>query len=520
MTPSHRDIAQDLARLAGEQAWLRTTEFVHAVLDAARPRTVAILRLLDADITGLTAWFDGVCPGETLVAAGPGSEELSLADRVLVAFPCGGLPTADVLESLSAGPFTRPAETVAIVLTAAEQIASTDDLALVESTVRRWLLPPLERENLDGVLSTAGGYLWADLPVADPVLAARLGEDSNALARWLGQPLSAVVIDRLDHDRLVFALEQGDSERSARARESKGRTPRHANDVIDDLAGIRDRVLRRLRSEAVGLETAVVVALGSLDADLSTGLQPYLARQSIPVHDSGPAIIELLARFCQQTVARWGTQPQEADRQWQRAVSELASFIREFDWATVNRAIGDSGYPDRLLRHLLAGPGLSQSVAPHINRDTRPGPDFLSAAAMAKVAGAAVLGPAAAGLTGFGPVGIALAGAASIATALAHQWQATRAAALGTAEECGRRMIAEIVTEFRVRFIDEVDGITSGLRSALDAEFDAAQTALDAAVSSSPGRAASGMTESDPLVDLRNRLAATLPHAEPATEPR
>jgi hypothetical protein len=519
MTPTLRDIALDLNRLAGDQGWTRTTQFVQTLLDPARPRSVAMLSLLDADLAGLAAWAQAACAGDRFVTAGPGTDELALADRLLIAFPCGGLPTADVLEALAYGPFARAAATVAVVLTGAEQIDTPEDLALVETTTRRWLLPPEKRDNPDGALAAAGGYLWADAAVADPALASRLRQDSEALARWLKQPPSPAVADRLDHDRVAFALELGDSERSAGRDDSSVRAQRGTSEALHDLGALRDRVLGRLRSEAKGLETAIVVALGGLDADLSAGLRPYLARQSIPVHDSGPAIVELLARYCQETVARWGSQPQEADRQWQKALGELAWFVREFDWAPVNRAIGESAYPDRLLRHLHAGPGLSQPASPRIRREPRPGPDFLSAAGMAKVAGMALLGPAAAGLTGFGPVGIALAGAASIATALAHQWQTTRAAALGTAEECGRQMTSEIVTEFRARFTGLVDGITGSLRSALAAEFDAAQTALEAAVPSSTGRAAGDPAPSDALAALRTRLASISRDAEPGAEP-
>jgi hypothetical protein len=519
MTPSFRDIAEELARLAGEHGWTATTDFVRALLDPTRRRTVAVLRLLDADVTGLVTWGAGVCPGDIAIDVASSADATWLVDRVLVAFPCGGLPTTDALEALAAGAFARPAETVAIVLTGADQIASVEDLALVEATARRWLLPRSKAEGLGGELAAEGAYLRADVPVADPGLVARLARDADALARWLREPISPEVGARLDRDRLAFALEMALSEIRSPSDDQDGRARRWTFEVGHDLAALRERVLGRLRSEADALETAVAVAIDGLEADLSAGMRAFLDRRSIPVHDSGPAIVELVARFCQDTIQRWGTEPREADRQWQGAVGELGWLVREFDWSPVNRAVHDpDGYPARLLRHLSRGGGLGEPLAPSGPRRVLQGPEFLDGAGMAKVAGAAVLGPAAAGLAGFGPISMALAGAASISAVMAQHWQATRTAALGTAEECGRRMIAETVAEFRVRFSGEVTALTGGLRSALAVEFDAAQDALDAALRSS-GPASSGPPAPDALAGLRIRLAAIPSHPEPGTEP-
>lgn len=520
MNPSLRAIAVDLAELADQRNAPAAACLARRVVEGPRSPANALLVLLDADASGLAAWIEKTLPGAALTTVRDNSTQAALelwrADKVVIAFPCGGLPTSDTLVALANGPLQRQPMSAVVVLIGAEAIESADDLALVESTTRRWLLAP----NADGDpprdVHAAGAYLWSRRTDTESAFSPLLARDRDALVRWLRTPLSSETLQQLDRARLHFALALLEDARhdSAEAKSIEKLDRRTVYRLQDDLANLKSRVLARLRSDSEQLEMAVQQAVEDLERMLFDGLGAVVEEVSGTRHRPETAIPQRIGHYCDDCVRAWlGGQQRLAD-QWRQALASLKGLLGQQDWASIAAATGTSDYPERLLTVLSERSG-NDWMMDNVPRETGP----IEEAALLPASshplrwslatlGTGMLGVAAAAASGCGVLGMAVVGAATSTAAAGYQWRASRGDLRAEADLYGRQVIGDLVARIRRQAPNGISDLAGELRLQLVAEFDRLQELLDGLLRS---QAPSSESEREDTVrDIRDRLNRVL----------
>lgn len=517
MNPTLRALAADLARLANDQGLPAVACLAHRVAEGPRVPANALLALLDADASQLADWIEATVLGTALKTVREQGEQtdlaLWLADKIVIAFPCGGLPTSDTLATLANGPLQRQPHSAAVALIGAEEIETADDLALVESTARRWLLPVDAAGNPPADVQAAGAYLWAQRTDANSAFAPRLARDRDALARWLQTPLSPQARTQLDRGRLAFALSLLEAERYEQSEGgSSERIDRRAvYRLQDDLADLKGRLLSRLRSESEQLETAAQQAVEELDRLLSDGLSAAVAALPLPRHRPEAAIRQSIGHYCDDRVRAWLGEQQRTADQWRKALAGMRELLAEQDWASFASVTGRNDYPERLLAALSEAEGSDEMPGSESGSDgdaavplASPHPLRWSLVTL----GPGMLGAAAAALSGYGLVGMAVVGAATSTAAAGYQWHSSRGDVRAGAEAYGRQVIGDLVARIRRQMPDSVANLADTLRLQLVAEFERLQELLDDLLRS--GAPSSDTETGDPLRDIRNQLSRLL----------
>lgn len=509
-------IAQDLLALARQAGWTRTCDFTAALLADSQDSAVAVVRMLDADADALEGWLKVTGQPATTVkrASSATAAEVELAERLLVLFPCGGLPSSKDVADLRAGPLGRPAGATAIVLTNAERIQSAEDLRVVEATARRWLLPATE----DGVappgdLSSSAAFLWSVEPIADAALAARVARDMSTLRAWISSPwASSALPESLDRHRVLAAVQMAHQE--LEERESEGSTAVELQTKTAtvyrahaELAELRDRVLARLRSDGQAVEAGIRAASDGLEVDLLAGLTPFVDAHLSDFADSHRAG-QLLDEYCRDVLARWRGQPRSAAEHWQRSLADVEWQVKSFPaWTLINEGLQTKAYPERLVavlaRAALEFPpvGVQQSE-PAVETNAGGG----RGVGTALVAG--LLGAGAGVLTGLGaPAVIAGLGVG----ALAGSWYGRnldRTDRRRLVEDAARQELARLARHARATFTELVDRRSHELRHDLSGQFGEAAAALDQILRTSAATQPSSAEYRERLRALSTRVPA------------
>ena len=139
MNATLTNIAAELTALARERGWLDIARLAESACASEPQQLIAVVRFLDGNAKSLADWIRRIIPSAKVVELDGGSDRAAegwLADQFVALFPCGGMPTTEVLQGLASGPFSRPAGTWVVVLAEANQISSAEDLELVETTAQ------------------------------------------------------------------------------------------------------------------------------------------------------------------------------------------------------------------------------------------------------------------------------------------------------------------------------------------------------------------------------------------------
>lgn len=499
----------DLLQLATASGWTQAAAFAGKLLDSTAPPTLALIQLPQSD-PELGPWLRRAAPRYELVDASthPAGPDNWLADRVVVAFPCGGLPSASTLSDLANGPRARPQGSTLVALTGAEQIQSVEDLRLVEATAKRWLLPAEESGQPVGEIASAGGYLWTVTAISDPGRSDRVQRDLALMTRALNAALPAEVAAELDWRRVDFALNIAESE-ATRNIAPDVVEPRHrVYRIQNELSELRERVFTRVRSDTEALEAAIRVACDGLEHDLLAGL-PRLIDSNPRALESSAAANDIFDRYCRDVLRTWEAQPHSAAVQWERAVGELKWLIESCDvWKMLASATGGDAFPERILTSLKnCGVLLHAPTTVPSPNSPRHG---ISSHSLVGTFATLIVGAGAGVLTGLGAPAI-VAGAGLGWFVVDRFRRYSDAADLRReAIEAARQEISRAAKAARSDMSDIVAERTHQLRRELADSFAEAQQAADQVLQASSNQISQAAASREQLLKLRSRLQQLL----------
>jgi len=359
MQPTLTNIAKEIHDLAVRENWDELAKKAEAQISLSEPVPAVMVTPPDVNAEVLRQSLSGRILGGTIYLA----QFTLLADdarawgaqRLMVVLPAGRLIDAAEVEAISRIFELRPANSYAIIISDVEKLHGAEDLELIERGAWRLLvqLPPSNPAKAE--LRDYGVYLWAGgTPAA--FLAERLQRDNQALSRWLALPvcdLNSLHVKQVQI-LLVDAEQRLRQSVTSTITNTAMRTQKVAQ-LIESLNDFRDRLKRRLDSDAELLVNSVAIALRSWGESLCGELETEIAdsqRQgtALRVNDVQP-IVESKLRGAATT---WGQRVIDLIRQQSNArKSDSEDMLHVVDWAAVNEAISDLGsgdhYPDTFL---------------------------------------------------------------------------------------------------------------------------------------------------------------------------
>lgn len=502
--PELQNAMHELLQLSQSAGWRQTAAYLTLLMESRPQRPWALFRCLDVpeDL--------GRCLGEATgqrefvdVSAAPGGLDMWLAERVIVAFPSGGIPTANLTRELAMGPHARPPVTVALLLTDAERIESDEDLDQIQSTARRWLQPSLASDSVTSEPLATEAFLWPQNAITNAAISMRAQDDLTRLSQWLANPLDPTTRQDLDRRRVLYAIELASSECQAEPSASSLVDGKAVYEARCKLIELRDQMFARLRMDGDALEAAIRVVIETLECDLYAGLPLFVENHAHELK-AGRRAADLFDTYCHEVIQHWGDQPHSAATQWDRVLADLAGQARRCGaWDLVNQALARPEYPERLLVLLERS-----HVALH-SPDTQRLDELPHASAhtilVATVAGA-LLGAGAGALVGLGAA--VVLGGAGVGGAMGAtiRRRVQQSELLHEFEASAGETIGRIVQTFRAKLTDFVDQRIQQLQNGLNDALSDAQTALDELCRSLSKNQSVDRPERDALARLYRQL--------------
>ncbi|MFG2341796.1 hypothetical protein [Streptomyces yangpuensis] len=509
----------DLEEAADRHGW---PTVAHA---AGTVRTVRPGLLLAASSEALASGLAEALPaGESGAAARPTVTLADLytdplrslhADRVLLAMGCAELLGPDELAA-AADLATRPAGTIAVVLTGAEELAGSADVALVEGRFLRML------DDGSGAPPVSGLLLWSGpqaTPVDDEGLRERLAADASRLASFAApspgpSPEDTASGTTLLEREVARLLDLAAEAVTAR----RGTSPDDAADSTAAAAAARSRSVldaayrdlqRVLAHEVEAGCQEVEAGLRTMEQDLLRGLDRHLAQHRDRVPDRA-GVDALVSAYLDRGIVEYAATARAAIRA-RAAKADLARVELEqrIDAAYVAHAMSP---PDRSAG--AARRPLDESAWEP--RSGGPAPGRMSSGPgmpPGEVLAGGVLG-AATGLS-LGGIGVLLTTSAGAAVGVAvHRYRTEQR--LGHAARHGSRVVRDRVDEVAAAATGAMRELGGAVRTAADAQYARAVAELDAKAPTveagppAPRRAETGSatTGAAELADLKDRFAA------------
>jgi hypothetical protein len=516
-------VVAEVAALAASHGWTNIAEFVAAIPGPNDP-DVTILAAQGTDSGPLAAWIEEQGGAGTPVSAHASVLEALAAEparallpnRVLVALSCGRLLTADTAAA-AAAVLARPAATYRVLLTGAEGIRGSGELAAIERAVWRVLLAPDGAQWRGQDIAARGCLLWTDAATQGE-LRDRIAGDVAALRGWLAGPVA--VLPDLERQRASTAVALAlDALRTQAAAAADG--PRDAAADLDtrqlaDLAvevrGLHARLLNRLDSDASTTERQVLALLDGLRQDLITA-----AASERGLDRDQPA----------RRVREWLTQAdQVVGQQSVRTQADARHLLELADWDRMNQVVPSPGgcrYPDVILDEL--GPQVSSlppgtvpagGVQPRAGRARESVLDTLDMRTVA----IAVVGVALAERIGLPRVPIVAAAAATVLGGSVQRSRRRADEAQRQAEQAARASVGEWTANAGSAVLEALRGQASARRTAVDLRFTTLERALDERAERAERARQAAKATSAADTDEGTRLAALLGElAEPQATP-
>ncbi|WP_030712658.1 hypothetical protein [Streptomyces sp. NRRL F-2580] len=436
------------------------------------------------------------------------------ADRVLLAMGCAELLGPDELAA-AADLATRPAGTIAVVLTGAEELADSTDVALVEGRFLRML------DDGSGAPPVSGLLLWSGpqaTPTADGGLGERLAADASRLASFASpSPPSpedtasgTTLLEREIARLLDLASEVVAGRRDTSPDDGAGKAAAAAAARSRALLDDAYRDLQRVLDHEVEAGCQEVEAgLRTMEQDLLRGLDRHLTQHRDRVPDRA-GVDALVSEYLDRGIAAYAATARAAVRA-RAAKADLARVEMEqrIDAAYVAHAMSP---PDRSAG--AARTPLDESAWEPRSGASAPGrPSSGSGMPAGEVLAGSVLG-AATGLS-LGAIGILLTTSAGAAVGVAvHRYRTEQR--LGHAARHGSRVVRDRVDELAAAATGAMRELGGAMRTAAEAEYARTVAELEAKAPTveagppAPRRAEAGSatTAAAELADLKDRFAA------------
>ncbi|MFF4448843.1 hypothetical protein [Streptomyces sp. NPDC001502] len=441
------------------------------------------------------------------------------ADRVLLAMGCAELLGPDELAA-AADLATRPAGTIAVVLTGAEELADSADVALVEGRFLRML------DDGSGAPPVSGLLLWSGpqaTPTADGGLGERLAADASRLASFVSPSPSpapapspedtasgTTLLEREIARLLDLAAEVVAGRRDTSPDDGAGKAAAAA--ATRSRASLDDayRDLQRVLDHEVEAGCQEVEAgLRTMEQDLLRGLDRHLAQHRDRVPDRA-GVDALVSEYLDRGITAYAATARAAIRA-RAAKADLARVEMEhrIDAAYVAHAMSPPDRPAGAARLPL-----DESAWEPRSGASAPGrPSSGSGMPAGEVLAGSVLG-AATGLS-LGGIGILLTTSAGAAVGVAvHRYRTEQR--LGHAARHGSRVVRDRVDELAAAATGAMRELGGAMRTAAEAGYARAVAELEAKAPTvqagppAPRRAETGSATAAAaeLADLKDRFAA------------
>ncbi|MER6251895.1 hypothetical protein ABT224_11050 [Streptomyces sp. NPDC001584] len=511
----------DIVQAASRHSW-PTVAYAADQVRADRPGlllAVSSEALVSGLAEALPAGRSGAAARPTVALADLYTDPLrSLhADRVLLAVGCAELLGPDELAA-AADLATRPAGTIAVVLTGAEELADPTDVALVEGRILRML------DDGSGAPPVSGLLLWSG-PQATPTAAGGLGErlaaDASRLASFATPSPSpapspedtasgTTLLEREIARLLDLAAEVVAGRRDTSPDDGAGKAAAAAAARSRALLDDAYRDLQRVIDHEVEAGCREVEAgLRTMEQDLLRGLDRHLAQHRDRFPDRA-GVDALVSEYLDRGIAAYAATARAAIRA-RAAKADLARVEMEhrIDAAYVAHAMSP---PDRSAG--AARTPLDESAWEPRSGGPAPGrPSSGSGMPAGEVLAGSVLG-AATGLS-LGGIGILLTTSAGAAVGVAvHRYRTEQR--LGHAARHGSRVVRDRVDELAAAATGAMRELGGAMRTAARAEYARAVAELGAKAPTveagppAPRRAETGSASAAAaeLADLKGRFAA------------
>ncbi|MFD9476941.1 hypothetical protein [Streptomyces nojiriensis] len=515
----------DIGRAANRHSW-PTVAYAADKVRADRPGLLLALSseaLVSGLAEALPAGPSGAAARPTVALADLYADPLrSLhADRVLLAMGCAELLGPDELAA-AADLATRPADTIAVVLTGAEELADATDVALVEGRFLRML------DDGSGAPAVSGLLLWSGpqaTPTADGGLGERLAADASRLASFASASPSptpspspspedtasgTTLLEREIARLLDLAAEVVAGRRETSPGDGAGKAAAAAAARSRALLDDAYRDLQRVLDHEVEAGCQEVEAgLRTMEQDLLRGLDRHLAQHRDRFPDRA-GVDALVCEYLDRGIAAYAATARAAIRA-RAARADLARVEMEqrIDAAYVAHAMSP---PDRSAD--AARTPLDESAWEPRSGASAPGrPSSGPGMPAGEVLAGSVLG-AATGLS-LGGIGILLTTSAGAAVGVAvHRYRTEQR--LGHAARHGSRVVRDRVDELAAAATGAMRELGGAMRTAAGAEYARAVAELEAEAPTgeagppAPRRAETGSATAAAaeLAGLRDRFAA------------
>ncbi|MGW7327136.1 hypothetical protein ACWGIU_00580 [Streptomyces sp. NPDC054840] len=405
------------------------------------------------------------------------------ADRVLLAMGCAELLGPDELAA-AADLATRPAGTIAVVLTGAEELADSTDVALVEGRFLRML------DDGSGAPPVPGLLLWSGpqaTPTTDAGLGERLAADASRLASFASPSPAAspspspedtgfgtTLLEGEIAHLLDLAAEVVAGRRDTSPDDGGGKAAAAAAARSRALLDDAYRALQRVLDHEIEAGCQEVEAgLRTMEQDLLRGLDRHLAQHRDRFPDRA-GVDALVTAYFDRGIAAYAATARAAIRA-RAAKADLAhvEMQHRIDAAYVAHAMSP---PDRSAEATRTP--LDESAWEPRSGVSAPGrPSSGSGMPAGEVLAGSVLG-AATGLS-LGGIGILLTTGAGAAVGVAvHRYRTEQR--VGHAARHGSRVVRDRVDELAAAATGAMRELGGAVRAAAEAEYARAVAELEA----------------------------------------
>jgi len=416
MSSEYAALAVEIHQIAVAHCWEQTERISIQIQDDTQDIPLLIATLPQMEIAPLTHWIDIQGQPTGIVQPLQGIEETRLsallAQRVLIAIPCGQLldfQDVSVIEWLIQHRGTGP---YAFVLTQVEQMADPETLDRSLKGFWRLFIPEPKPDWNGQDLLAYRVFLWSAV-TPPPFLADRVKRDSLALADWLKSPLPPAYLGKIR--ALNYLMEVAEDE----AEEEKTHpvptpVPSHALDAIrETIASLRRRLHDRFDNDALRVERQLTTSLQTLEQNLLKDLPNALHKVGeSPRISASENLQKELVRFVQNGAQRWREDAEVLIRQSElQFTQETDALLQTVNWQEINDLLRQNGsnktFPDALLCDLTWSLGSFQFLLQ--NENTLKSVPFAPLADNSFQIAAACAAVLAVGgfLLGLGPIGIA-----------------------------------------------------------------------------------------------------------------
>ena len=353
--------------LAARRGWKPVEDLAAAILSSGQRRDILLLHGGGIDAAPLRKWIQQVAD-QAEVAAEPIGQAAAppfralFAAKLVAVLECGRVLDAAEVQTIAQQLLPRPIESFAIVFTHVERLESSEDLDLMERAIWRVVVPDPKRDWQRQDLLAYQCYFWG---ASEPreFLRERCRRDSEELAALLRRPLADSDVELLDRGRASFLLDLAEGfapQRQPRAGGEAGRLRQARNEVAE----VRQRLVRRRDEDAAGLARQATASLLKLEQDLLRRLEAVRAGQAgvwKETHVYSTKFPSLLEQSIEEGMDCWRTALEaEVDQRVAEIISETRQLLNRIDWDFVNAIAGRADRP--------AAEALSISTAPQIPR--------------------------------------------------------------------------------------------------------------------------------------------------------